>query len=462
MTQSRMTALVVAAGVVLLATSALFSAPAPAQQAPAVGVQSLDQVIRAVQRERQAVTNENREREQRFIRERDQQQAELARIKRQVGEAEAEASRLEARRNELERQLNELRAQLAERQGEFGELFGAARAAAADLNSLLADSIISAQFPGRGEKLQAIAQADSLPTIGELEALWFTLLQEAGEQAKVVRFDAPVIGTDNQSTTQSVVRLGPFTAFAEGGYLAYSNGSLRYLARQPGGDALAAARRVANHSGPGVVAGMIDPSLGTLLGLVVETPNFRERVAQGGGIGYAIIAVAIFGVLLATYRWLMLMAVAAKVRAQMKSTTASADNPLGRIMKVYQDNKSVDIETLQLKLDDAVLKELPKLESGLNLVKVLAAVAPLMGLLGTVIGMIVTFQAITLFGTGDPKLMAGGISQALVTTVQGLVAAIPLLLLHAVASGTSRRVAQILEEQSAGFVAEAAERQHAA
>jgi biopolymer transport protein ExbB len=127
-------------------------------------------------------------------------------------------------------------------------------------------------------------------------------------------------------------------------------------------------------------------------------------------------------------------------------------------MLAYQQNKGSDIETLQLKLDDAVLKELPKLEGGLNLVKVLAAVAPLMGLLGTVIGMIVTFQAITLFGTGDPKLMAGGISQALVTTVQGLVAAIPLLLLHAFAAGASRRIAQVLEEQSAGFVAAAAER----
>jgi biopolymer transport protein ExbB len=288
-----------------------------------------------------------------------------------------------------------------------------------------------------------IAQADSLPTMQELEALWFTLLQEAGEQAKVVRFDAPVIGTDNLPKTESV---------------ALDNGALRYLARQPGGNAVSAAKRVSSHSGDGVVAGVIDPSLGTLLGLVVETPNLRERIAQGGGIGYAIIVVAVFGILLALYKWFTLMITARKVQAQMRSDTPSGGNPLGRVMLAYQEHKCADVETLQLKLDDAVLKELPRLEGGLNLVKVLAAVAPLMGLLGTVIGMIVTFQAITLFGTGDPKLMAGGISQALVTTVQGLVAAIPLLLLHAFAAGASRRIAQVLEEQSAGFVAAAAER----
>ena len=126
-------------------------------------------------------------------------------------------------------------------------------------------------------------------------------------------------------------------------------------------------------------------------------------------------------------------------------------------MQMYAGDRDADMETLQLKLDYAVIKEVPKLEGALNIVKVLAAVAPLMGLLGTVIGMIVTFQAITLFGTGDPKLMAGGISQALVTTVLGLIAAIPLLLLHAFAANASRRVSQVLEEQSAGMVAEYAE-----
>lgn len=416
--------------------------------------QTIEEVLQAMQSERRTVTRENQEREERFRREQATQETELARLQREVRAAEEQASSLESLRDELDRELGELRTTLSERQGEFGELFGVARAAAADLNENLDDSLISTQFPGRGEDLSRMAQSGSLPTIEELEYLWFTMLQEAGEQGKVARYEAPVILGDNQAANETVVRIGPFAAFTERGYLVPREGSLRYLARQPGGGAVRAARDVYNHDGSGVTRGLIDPSLGTLLGMVVETPNMQERIAQGGGIGYAIIVVAAFGILLALFRWLMLTITSMRVSAQMRSSSASAGNPLGRIMIAYEDNRREDIETLQMRLDDAVLKELPKLESGLNVVKVLAAVAPLMGLLGTVIGMIVTFQAITLFGTGDPKLMAGGISQALVTTVLGLIAAIPLLLLHAFASGTARRLGQVLEQQSISLVAE--------
>lgn len=437
-------------------TSFVMETPAIAQtEAPSI---TLDDTLRAVRDERRTVSEANRQREARFVSERNQQQAALNRIRGEVRSAEAEAARLEQVRNDNERALSELKAQLAERQGEFGELFGAARAAAADLNEQLNYSLISAQFPGRGESLVEVAQSDSLPTIEQLEDLWFTMLQEITEQSKVVTFNAGVIGTDNKPERREVTRIGPFTASSGGNFVLYDGGSLKYLARQPGGEANRAARRVENHTGDGYVAGVIDPSLGVLLGISVESPTFMERVEQGGTIGYAIIVIGILGSLLALYRWVVLTLVSRKVSAQMRSQTPSANNPLGRVMLAYEENKSADIETVQLKLDEAVVKELPSLEAGLNLVKVLAAVAPLMGLLGTVIGMIVTFQAITMFGTGDPKLMAGGISMALVTTVQGLLAAIPLLLLHALASSASRRVMQVLEQQSAGMVAELAER----
>jgi biopolymer transport protein ExbB len=419
---------------------------------------TLDEALRNIRQERRAVSEQNRQREQEFLGQRNEQRAELARIRREVSQAEAEASRLEGLRNQNEREIQELNTQLTERQGEFSELFGAARSAASDLSEQLKDSLVSAQFPGRAEEMRELAQTERLPTIEQLEGLWFTMLREAGEQAKVVQFDAEVIGTDNQPVDRQVTRVGPFTAFSDGEFLQFINGRLKYLARQPGGSHNAAAKRVEGYQGDGFAAGVIDPSLGTLLSLVVESPTLRERVDQGGGIGYAIIVVAIFGILLAIYKWIVLTLTAGRVQAQVGSDKPSKDNPLGRVMLAYEENRQADIETLQLKLDDAVLKELPRLDAGLNIVKVLAAVTPLMGLLGTVIGMIVTFQAITLFGTGDPKLMAGGISQALVTTVLGLVAAIPLLLLHAFASGASRRVGQVLEEQSAGMVAEYAER----
>ena len=422
------------------------------------GPQTLEEVLRAMQQEREQVSEENREREQRFLQQRANRQAELDRVRNQVSQAEAEASRLEGLRAELDRELEQLREELSERQGEFGELFGVARAAATDLAEQLEGSLVSTQFPERSEDLRDMAQASSLPTVEQMESLWFTMLQEAGEQGRVARYDAPVILGDNRSQSESVVRIGPFSAFTDEGYLVNQGGQLRYLVRQPGGGAVGAAERVYEHSGSGVVRGLIDPSQGSLLDLVKETPTLRERIDQGGWIGYAIIIVAFFGILVALFRWVMLLITTMQVKAQMNSSTPSSSNPLGRVMMAYDEHKGKDFETLQLHLDDAVLQEIPKLERGLNIVKVLAAVAPLMGLLGTVIGMIVTFQAITLFGTGDPKLMAGGISQALITTVLGLIAAVPLLLLHAFASGASRRLSQILEEQSVSFVADAGER----
>ncbi len=442
-------------GVALLALGLTLVGFAPNSMAQP---QTLEQVLRTMQQERQQVDEANREREQRFLEQQQNQESELNRVRNQVEEAEEEASRLESLRNELDRELEELRQQLSERQGEFGELFGVARAAAADLNENLEESLVSTEFPGRGEDLSRMAQAGSLPTVEQLENLWFTMMQEATEQGRVARYDAAVIREDNRSVDETVVRVGPFTAFTDEGFLTSRDGTLRYLVRQPGGGAVRAAQRVYNHDGPGVVRGKIDPSLGGLLAQVIEIPTLRERIDQGGWIGYTIIVVAFFGILLAVFRWLMLMITQMKVKAQMRSSTPSESNPLGRIMKAYEEHKGEDLETLQLHLDDAVLKEIPKLERGLNLVKVLAAVAPLMGLLGTVIGMIVTFQAITLFGTGDPRLMAGGISQALITTVLGLIAAVPLLLLHAFAAGASRRLSQILEEQSVSFVAGAGDK----
>ena len=171
-------------------------------------------------------------------------------------------------------------------------------------------------------------------------------------------------------------------------------------------------------------------------------------------MGYGITAVGAFAFLLAIWRLVVLTGVSAKVNSQLKSDKANENNPLGRVLKVHEDNPTMDTETLELKLAEGILKETPKLESGLTLLKIIAAVAPLMGLLGTVTGMIITFQAITIFGAGDPKAMAGGISSALVTTVLGLLVAIPTVLLHTFVNGRAQRIIHVLQEQTTGIIAE--------
>jgi biopolymer transport protein ExbB len=191
---------------------------------------------------------------------------------------------------------------------------------------------------------------------------------------------------------------------------------------------------------------------------LIDTPTFLERVDQGGEVGYVIVAVGFIGVFLGLWRMLVLFAMTSKVKAQLKSDKPNSNNPLGRVLKVAEENKNVDTETLELKLEEAVLKERPSIESGLAVLKIIAAVAPLLGLLGTVTGMIETFQAITIFGAGDPKNMAGGISAALVTTVQGLVVAIPVVLMHTLVNGRAKAVIQVLDEQTTGIIAENSER----
>ncbi|WP_411816241.1 MotA/TolQ/ExbB proton channel family protein [Hyphococcus sp. DH-69] len=420
---------------------------------------TLDQVLSAVRAERREVSAENREREQRFLAERNQQQALLNQVRQQVTAAAAESTRLEGVMEENKNTIADLDQELASKQGEFQELFGAARTAAADLNAQIKGSIISAQFPGRSQTLTELAQTEKLPTEEQLRDLWEIMIQQMAEQGKTATFPAEIRLANGEAASADVTRIGPFVAFSDGKYLTLDSetGSLKFLARQPAGDVTGAASKVANASGEGFVRAAIDPALGQLLNLSVSAPTLKERIDQGRFIGKVIIVAAILGSLLGIYKWVTLTMTAGAVRGQVRRKKASKSNPLGRVMLAYENTNTNDVETVALKLDDAILKEVPKLEGGLNLIKVLAAVAPLLGLLGTVIGMINTFQAITLFGTGDPQIMASGISEALVTTVLGLVAAIPLLLLHAFASGASKRVTQILEEQAAGIIAEHAE-----
>ena len=162
--------------------------------------------------------------------------------------------------------------------------------------------------------------------------------------------------------------------------------------------------------------------------------------------------------LISLERFFSLLIMGGKIRRQLKDDVARDDNPLGRVMKVKDQFPDVAHDTLELKLSEAILREMPKVTRNLTLIKIISVVAPLLGLLGTVTGMINTFQAITLFGTGDPKLMAGGISQALVTTVLGLVVAIPTVFLYTLLNTRAKNILLTIQEQSAGIIAQRSEK----
>ena len=288
------------------------------------------------------------------------------------------------------------------------------------------------------------------------------MVTEISESGNVVRFSAPVERTSGEKENLEIVRLGVFNAVSDGTFLDWDTSKSRdnfiELARQPASRFAGMAEELQSAAPGEIVAMAVDFTRGQILRAVVQSKTPIERVREDGGpVGYVIIGVGLFGLLMCLWKGISLFTTGGKISRQMKTDTANKRNPLGRVLAVYSDNPEADIETLELKLDEAILRETAPIETGLSFIKVLYVVAPLLGLLGTVVGMIATFQMITLFGTGDPRMMAGGISTALVTTVLGLVVAIPLTLLHSFLQGKAKALVQILEEQAAGIIARIAE-----
>lgn len=439
-----------------IAALALFSIPLTAS------AQSLEELARMVSEAAKSEAQINQEREARFLRERDNQRQLLSEARQELASENARSDRLRTEYDQNERSLADLETTLAERMGNLGELFGYVRQASGDVQAALEDSMVTAQMPDRTAFLSDLAQRRELPTVPELRQLWSAMVTEIAESGRVVRFSAPVERTNGEKQDLDVVRVGVFNAVSDGAFLDWDTSKSRdhliELARQPAARFAGMARDLQGASGGAVVPMAVDFTRGQILRAVVQSKTPMERVREDGGpVGYVIIGVGLFGLLMCLWKGFVLFTAGAKISRQMKREQADKSNPLGRVLAVYSDNPDSDIETLELKLDEAILRESAPIETGLSFIKVLYVVAPLLGLLGTVVGMIATFQMITLFGTGDPRMMAGGISTALVTTVLGLVVAIPLTLLHSFLQGKAKALIQVLEEQAAGIIARLAE-----
>ena len=415
---------------------------------------SPDQLLQRIRSERAAEVSAMQSREQAFIAERGERAQLLASARSALATQKAEAEQLKAEFDRQESLLAEQEKLLTQRAGHLGELFGVVRQSAGDVAGQWQDSLLNAQFPERLTRLNTLAESRTLPSAADLDGYWMLLLEDLTASGRVEQLQLPVVAADGQRSNENVLRVGTFSAYSDDAFLRYDADAGELLAppRQPSGlgdvvdflSSTAAVRQLP-----------VDPSRGTLLAQLQRQPQLWDRVQQGGLVGWVILALGAFGLLLALWRMVYLTRVARSVNAQMHDLSAPrADNPLGRIIGVLGPKPQLaDLETLELKLDEAILQETPPLEKGQGLLKLLSAVAPLLGLLGTVTGMIVTFQAITQGGGGDSRLMADGISQALVTTVQGLVVAIPLLFLHTLLASRSKSLIQLLEQQSAGLIA---------
>ena len=419
---------------------------------------TMDELLQQIERGQARDSQEAREREARFAEARNEQQNLLNQARAERTRQENTSARLERLFNDNQEKIVSARIELDERLGALKELFGVLQTVSGDAQGRFNTSLTNIQYPDREDFLVELggkmAGASSLASIEEIERLWYELQREVTESGRIVKFPLSVTMADGEVATTDVVRVGTFNIVFEDGYLQYgSTGAVSELQRQPEQGRYTNSTADMLNATAGPVTFGLDGTRGGILALLVESPTIQDRINQGGIVGYCIIGLGIIGLLIALLRWISLSGASRKVNAQLKSDTASTDNPLGRVLAAYEANQDADTETIELKLSEAALKEMPDLTKGLLFIKVISVVAPLMGLLGTFTGMIKTFQVITLYGAGDPKMMAGGISQALMTTVLGLVVAIPMVLIHTLVSGQSRKIVNVLQSQSAGMVA---------
>ena len=419
---------------------------------------SLDDLLATVKVARTAESALNKRRIKEFRDARTRQKSLLDNAIAEEKRQEQRTVNLKAQYDANEAKLAEMDDQLKLKSANLGEMFGVVRQVSLDTSQRIVGSIISAQYPGREVFLDELGARKELPTIKELQSLWIALQTEMTQSGKIVTFEGDVILGDGTKEKTTVTRVGVFNLLSDAGFVVYnpSLGEMQELVRQPDAEFSDTVSTFIGSSN--AMEGLaVDPSRGSLLRLLTQKKTNTERYHQGGIVGYVITGLLLIGLIIVIERLVSLTSIGSKIKKQATSSTPG-NNPLGRIMTIYQANQDLDTDDLELKLDEAVLKETPKIERGVNIIKVLAAVSPLLGLLGTVTGMIATFQSITLFGTGDPKLMAGGISTALMTTVLGLISAIPLIFLHAIVSGKSKSIVHVLEEQSTGLLAEHAEK----
>ena len=443
---------------------------------------NLDQLLELVKKGKFQEQAENRKREVEFKAKVDEQDAILRREQRELERQERIADQLEEEFKNNQERIRVAEEAYLKKLGSLNEIFGHIQSVSTDSRVTFESSLYAAEYKeefaekkrkgeaeyeiGREEFLIGLSKDMSgglvLPTIADLKRVMVEMFEEMKASAEVSRFTTNVINVDGTQTECEVVRIGVYNAVCGDKYLEYvpAKGQYQFLARQPAGRYTNSADRISDADvSSGYVSFSVDPSGpsgGALLANLVQNPSLLERIQQGGIIGYIILAIGGITLLYAIFKYVMLWLTSRAVHAQLSSTTPNQSNPLGRVLSVGKTHMKDEIDRLELKLAEAIMGERPAIDRGISFVKIVSVVAPLAGLLGTVTGMIITFQQITLFGTGDPKIMAGGISQALVTTVLGLVVAIPTTLAHSFLQSSARSVVDVLEEQATGIVAEKA------
>ncbi|EGR1070383.1 MotA/TolQ/ExbB proton channel family protein [Vibrio cholerae] len=400
----------------------------------------------------------NQQREAGFVQTAQELQAAKAELLAERNRLQKEADQLSSQFSDNENTLARLEETLRLETGSLGEMFGVVRQNAKELQSELDQSVTGVEPRAHQQSIDDVVAAKTLPSMAQLRGLWQAMSEEIRASGQVQTTEIQWLNGQGETQTVPALRLGSLGLISEQGYVKWDNARQQASSYQQLPSDFPTFSHIRTLVDGDVVIMKVDPSRGVLLEQLALTPTFSQRLQAGGVIGNVILVLLGVGLIIALYRGAILATLRQKIKAQLKNPEQPGNNPLGRILAVYNKEQQRSVEALELRLLEAVVDEQNHLETGLSMLKLLAALAPMLGLLGTVTGMIETFQVITQFGNGDPKVMAGGISMALVTTVEGLIAAIPLLLAHNILSAQAEAIRNILEKQGIGLVAQQAER----
>ncbi|EGR0890883.1 MotA/TolQ/ExbB proton channel family protein [Vibrio cholerae] len=419
---------------------------------------STNSLVQQATQEKAQQQQHNQQREAGFVQTAQELQAAKAELLAERNRLQKEADQLSSQFSDNENTLARLEETLRLETGSLGEMFGVVRQNAKELQSELDQSVTGVEPRAHQQSIDDVVAAKTLPSMAQLRGLWQAMSEEIRASGQVQTTEIQWLNGQGETQTVPALRLGSLGLISEQGYVKWDNARQQALSYQQLPSDFPTFSHIRTLVDGDVVTMKVDPSRGVLLEQLALTPTLSQRLQAGGVIGNVILVLLGVGLIIALYRGAILATLRQKIKAQLKNPEQPGNNPLGRILAVYNKEQQRSVEALELRLLEAVVDEQNHLEMGLSMLKLLAALAPMLGLLGTVTGMIETFQVITQFGNGDPKVMAGGISMALVTTVEGLIAAIPLLLAHNILSAQAEAIRNILEKQGIGLVAQQAER----
>jgi len=438
----------------------------------AIAAESWAQVVEKIETEQTQAMQEAATTEKLVEMDRDALTKELNSLKVQEKQEQTSLDQLKKEFENLLKVEEQLTADLLSEQEEIEAVQGTVRAAAREAATLFADNPITPEFPERVafiDHLLALTRFPSLEEITELIQLFF---KEAETTGTIVRRTGDFVGPDGRGVTGEILRIGRFTT-----YYRLPDGSVGFLKPEPSGKRLIAVTgdvpsslksSIKAFMDKDTVVAPVDPSGGAAFQQITAQDDLVDTFQKGGPLMWPILICGIVAILIGLERAVVLMT---KARASDKimerieelatqgmwqeakqfCSTRGGRIPTCSMLDGVMEHIGATQEVLENALSEAVLRQMPKLERFLPTLAVLAVISPLLGLLGTVTGMINTFQVITQVGTGDPRMMSGGISEALLTTQFGLIVAIPIMLLHHLLERQVARITGDMEVKGTAF-----------